>query len=128
MESPPRTTPPSSLPALASDLLSDALDHPCRTTSRCRSRSRFPRRRSAAPNGRPKRSAAPNGRLIGAVVAGHAVDQLADDVDVAGVAGGLLDHVDQDPAQGDRVAQPGGARRFPFHPAVALVGGGGGPG
>jgi len=41
------------VPALASDLLSDALDHPCRTTSRCRSRSRSPRRRSAAPNGRP---------------------------------------------------------------------------
>jgi membrane protein len=49
------------------------------------------------------------GRSAGPVVAGHAVDELAEDVDVPGVAGRLLDHVDQDPAHGHRLAEPGGA-------------------
>jgi membrane protein len=46
---------------------------------------------------------------VGPVVAGRAVEQLAQDVDVAGVAGRLLDHVDQDPAHRHRFAEPGGA-------------------
>jgi membrane protein len=50
------------------------------------------------------------GRSVGPVVPGHAVDQLAQDVDVAGVAGRLLDHVDQHPAHRHRLAEPGGAR------------------
>ena len=49
------------------------------------------------------------GGSVGPVVPGHPVDQLAQDVDVAGVAGRLLDHVDQDPAHGHRLAEPGGA-------------------
>jgi membrane protein len=49
------------------------------------------------------------GRSVGPVVPGHPVDQLAEDVDVAGVAGRLLDHVDQDPAHGHRLAEPGHA-------------------
>jgi membrane protein len=48
-------------------------------------------------------------RSVGPVVPGHPVDQLAQDVDVAGVAGRLLDHVDQDPAHGHRLAEPGHA-------------------
>jgi membrane protein len=47
--------------------------------------------------------------LAGPVVAGHAVEQLAQDVDVAGVAGRLLDHVDEDPAHRHRLAEPGHA-------------------
>jgi membrane protein len=47
--------------------------------------------------------------LAGSVVAGHAVEQLAQDVDVAGVAGRLLDHVDEDPAHRHRLAEPGHA-------------------
>jgi len=46
---------------------------------------------------------------VGPVVPGHPVDQLAEDVDVAGVAGRLLDHVDQHPAHRHRLAEPGGA-------------------
>jgi membrane protein len=48
-------------------------------------------------------------RSAGPVVPGHPVDQLAQDVDVPGVTGRLLDHVDQDPAHGHRLAEPGGA-------------------
>jgi membrane protein len=48
-------------------------------------------------------------RSVGPVVPGHPVDQLAQDVDVPGVTGRLLDHVDQDPAHGHRLAEPGGA-------------------
>ena len=46
---------------------------------------------------------------VGPVVPGHAVDQLPEDVDVPGVAGRLLDHVDQHPAHGHRLAEPGRA-------------------
>jgi MFS family permease len=49
------------------------------------------------------------GGSVGPVVPGHPVDQLAQDVDVAGVAGRLLDHVDQDPAHRHRLAEPGHA-------------------
>jgi membrane protein len=48
-------------------------------------------------------------RSAGPVVPGHPVDQLAQDVDVPGVTGRLLDHVDQDPTHGHRLAEPGGA-------------------
>jgi hypothetical protein len=40
------------------------------------------------------------------VVAGCAVDQLPDDVDVPGVAGCLLDHVDEHPPHRHGVAEP----------------------
>jgi membrane protein len=48
-------------------------------------------------------------RSAGPVVPGHPVDQLAQDVDMAGVTGRLLDHVDQHPAHGHRLAEPGRA-------------------
>jgi len=48
-------------------------------------------------------------RSVGPVVPDRPVDQLAEDVDVAGVAGRLLDHVDQDPAHRHRLAEPGHA-------------------
>jgi hypothetical protein len=35
------------------------------------------------------------------VIAGHAVDELAQDVYVAGVTGRFFEHVNQDPAQRD---------------------------
>jgi membrane protein len=49
------------------------------------------------------------GRSVRPVVPGHPVDQLAQDVDVPGVTGRLLDHVDQHPAHGHRLAEPGHA-------------------
>jgi membrane protein len=49
------------------------------------------------------------GRSVGPVVPGRPVDQLAQDVDVPGVPGRLLDHVDQHPAHGHRLAEPGHA-------------------
>jgi len=48
-------------------------------------------------------------RSVGPVVPGRPVEQLAEDVGVAGVAGRLLDHVDQDPAHRHRLAEPGHA-------------------
>ena len=64
---------------------------------------------------------------VGPVVAGHAVDQLTQDVDVAGVAGGLLDHVDQDPAHRHRLAEPGHPGLLQPHLVDGPVGGGPGP-
>ena len=49
------------------------------------------------------------GGLGALVIADRSVDQLAQDVDVPGVPGGLLHHVDQHPAHRDGVAEPGGA-------------------
>jgi len=67
------------------------------------------------------------GRSVGPVVPGHAVDQLAQDVDVAGVAGRLLDHVDQHPAHRHRLAEPGGARLLDPDLVDGPVGRGPGP-
>jgi membrane protein len=67
------------------------------------------------------------GRSVGPVVPGHAVDQLAEDVDVAGVAGRLLDHVDQHPAHRHRLAEPGGARLLDPDLVDGPVGRGPGP-
>jgi membrane protein len=64
---------------------------------------------------------------VGPVVAGHAVDQLTQDVDVAGVAGGLLDHVDQDPAHRHRLAEPGHPGLLQPHLVDGPVGRGPGP-
>ena len=64
---------------------------------------------------------------VGPVVAGHPVDQLAQDVDVPGVAGRLLDHVDQDPAHGHRLAEPGHAGLLDPDLVDDPVGGGPGP-
>jgi membrane protein len=54
-------------------------------------------------------AARPAGRSVGPVVPGRPVDELAQDVDVPGVPGRLLDHVDQHPAHGHRLAEPGHA-------------------
>ena len=64
---------------------------------------------------------------VGPVVPGHPVDQLAQDVDVPGVAGRLLDHVDQDPAHGHRFAEPGRAGVLQPDLVDDAVGGGPGP-
>jgi hypothetical protein len=54
-------------------------------------------------------AARPAGRSVGPVVPGRPVDELAQDVDVPGVPGRLLDHVDQHPAHAHRLAEPGRA-------------------
>ena len=41
----------------------------------------------------------PGGGLILGEIAGYSVEGFADDVGVAGMAGGFFDHVNQDPAQ-----------------------------
>jgi membrane protein len=67
------------------------------------------------------------GGSAGPVVPGHPVDQLAQDVDVAGVAGRLLDHVDQHPAHGHRLAEPGHAGLLELDLVDRPVGRGPGP-
>jgi hypothetical protein len=63
-------------------------------------------------------------RSVVGVVADHAVDELPQDVDVAGVPGGLLDHVNEHPAERHRVAIPGGAGVIQVELGDDLVGGG----